>query len=374
MRSTWDNCCDQVVEEAPNILPVARRRSCVIPNISASSERLVDSSLPIYITSYDKDLCGKPLFSCMCAYNYTCVSPVEMQWCQAVLTVHPNGFRVWTMTSPDGDDAMSHIFEAFTVLAVRDVDEGGKMLRMSIPSQGDDFKVHSFLFYNENAVNCSLLAEAMHEALTLFTLSLFPEHTISVWPVPDIESTLRRIMAGYLLMYEASNGAVCVVYGELSSFWCGKASFVIYTNDSCVSVVEGVEITEDMHLQVYHTPYCNCFSVNHCRFCARTCAEMLLWTRALTNVKTKLTYGAPNPTEATLLSFRLAVLEQVVLLKPMLAPTARRDLSQLELVDDNAKSDCSTKLGLACTEDGVETKFGETQSNDLGIGFGIMAI
>lgn len=391
-KDPWKNCCNEVLAEPSDIITLSPRDSTDV-----STAGPADNSLRSYIVGHGRELVGEPLYSGTCAY----CSPTECQWHDVVVTVFPNGFRTCPTISEcqNGAEVMSYIFEAFTLLSsVHDTKEGECTLRMTIFGICEDFRVHVFLFCHENAVtDCCSLTRVLDDALTMFTSSLFPGHVISVLPVPDVESTRRRIMAGYLLMYEDfkadAKDTVCVVYGELSSFWCGKASFMVYTNNRCVSVVESFEITQDMVLRTYNADHCSIFEVDWCRFCARTRAEMMLWTRALVNVKTKLMHAAPNPSKRELALFRSAVLEQVVLLKPIPTPSeallplkprqpwppaAEGDLVQLDPMEDAStlatQSDILTQSDFSSADNVMDVNGVDTGGDKLWAGFGIMTL
>merc|ERR1712107_188421 len=55
---------------------------------------------------------------------------------------------------------------------------------------------------------------------------------------------------------------------------------------------------------------CSCFSLGEQHFSTRTCAEKMLWLRAISNVKVKLRHWASNPSASDLQNYRGSVLEQ----------------------------------------------------------------
>merc|ERR1712136_358919 len=54
---------------------------------------------------------------------------------------------------------------------------------------------------------------------------------------------------------------------------------------------------------------CSCFSINGKHFSARTCAEKMLWLRAISNIKVKLEHQRENPTPTEIMHYREAILE-----------------------------------------------------------------
>jgi hypothetical protein len=63
--------------------------------------------------------------------------------------------------------------------------------------------------------------------------------------------------------------------------------------------------------------YCTVFGIDQHRFCARTKDEKELWLRAVSNIKVKLMFDAPDPTSEDLAVFRAAVLERIVKLESL---------------------------------------------------------
>lgn len=333
---------------------------------------LGDSLVRSHVLRRAEELSGKPLFSSDCAYG----CPGDTWWHDVTLTVFPNGFH--TCPTPaavrNGAKITCCMFEAFTVVATKhNTQERESTLHLTMFD--GRCRTHTFMFCEADATaHCSSLERIFHGVLTTFRLLLFPRHEISVSPVPEVESTHKRIMAGYLLtnqdVQDDAINTVCIVYGELGSFCDGTASFIIYTDDRCVSVLKVFEITKDLALQSYNADHCSIFEVNHCRFCARTRAEMMLWARALINVKVKLLHAAPNPTKDELEIFRAAVLEQVVRLESLtsskepLFPIGKRLLPRLAAEGGFGRLDL-----IACPGDIMETKCCKTGYEDRGSGF-----
>jgi len=145
------------------------------------------------------------------------------------------------------------------------------------------------------------------QAVSALTRSLFPPHVISANPLPHVDATQLRIFAGYLLLCEASD-CVSLPYCELRSYFHGEASLAVYSDELCQFVVGVLPIKEDAFVRSYLG---NIFRFGNLRFCARTSEETELWMRVLMNVKTKLRYGAPDPSADDLAVFREAISQRV---------------------------------------------------------------
>lgn len=151
-------------------------------------------------------------------------------------------------------------------------------------------------------------------AIRQVTLSLFPPHAITVRPLPGIQSTSTRIMAGYLLRsLETDN--VSLFYCELHAYVGGEARLSIYKDEWCEREVSSVLLTDQTVVSTRKGSYCTVFGVDQHRFCARTREEKELWLRAVSNIKVKLMFDAPDPSSAELAVFRAAVLERIVKLE-----------------------------------------------------------
>mmetsp|Transcript_25303 Transcript_25303/g.46390 ORF Transcript_25303/g.46390 Transcript_25303/m.46390 type:complete len:560 (+) Transcript_25303:180-1859(+) len=156
--------------------------------------------------------------------------------------------------------------------------------------------------------------DEISSAIRQVTLSLFPPHAITVRPLPGIESTTTRIMAGYLLRsLETDN--VSLFYCELHAYIGGEARLSIYKDEWCEREVSSVLLTDQTVVSTRKGSYCTVFGVDQHRFCARTREEKELWLRAVSNIKVKLMFDAPDPTSTELAVFRAAVLERIVKLE-----------------------------------------------------------
>eukprot|EP00933_Yihiella_yeosuensis_P045407 TRINITY_DN40772_c0_g1_i1.p1 TRINITY_DN40772_c0_g1~~TRINITY_DN40772_c0_g1_i1.p1 ORF type:complete len:173 (-),score=24.72 TRINITY_DN40772_c0_g1_i1:77-541(-) len=73
------------------------------------------------------------------------------------------------------------------------------------------------------------------------TASLFPVSPIRVQPLPGVDSTSERIMAGYLL--QGSPWDTCqLVYAELHAYKAGEARLVLY-QDTYFKAAHGIPVS-----------------------------------------------------------------------------------------------------------------------------------
>jgi hypothetical protein len=156
--------------------------------------------------------------------------------------------------------------------------------------------------------------EEISNAIRQVTLSLFPPHAITVRPLPGVDSTSTRIMAGYLLRSQATD-VVLLYYCELHAYQAGGARLSIYKDEWCEREVAILMLTDQTVVSTRKGSYCTVFGVDQHRFCARTRDEKELWLRAVSNIKVKLMFDAPDPTSEELAVFRAAVLERIVKLE-----------------------------------------------------------
>lgn len=182
---------------------------------------------------------------------------------------------------------------------------------MTIFRHSETEEMNEFATVGPNAVEeRDQWLQVMSKALSACTMSLYPPHIIAVKPVPHVDATFTRIMAGYLLLCETSD-CVSLLYCELRSYSHGEACLAAYRDEMCEVEVAALQVTESSILRACNGVYCNIFGLGKLRFCARTSEETELWIRALMNVKTKLMCDAPDPSEDELAIFREAVLQRV---------------------------------------------------------------
>lgn len=175
---------------------------------------------------------------------------------------------------------------------------------------------HFFACWGEeaDAERARWVAE-ISRALRVLTHSLFPHFQLRVDPLPGATWTATRLVAGYLAFCE--NGGVSCVYCELHAHLDSAANFVAYEDEYCETRVMRLDL--DMHTCVSERVGvdCSCFSFDGYHFAARTCAEKMLWLRALSNVKIKLRHRAPNPLPEELEHYRAAITEYAQLVQTL---------------------------------------------------------
>jgi len=154
------------------------------------------------------------------------------------------------------------------------------------------------------------------KAIDVFMMSVFPEHEIVVLPLPGVESTNTRILAGYLL-HMKPRGNFTVVYGELAQIEKNHAVLMMYTRESCDYIIDNVTISSSVNVSSIRGIYCNIFELDQHRFCARTREERDIWLRSISNITTKLHLGVEYPGQKEFRVFRMAVLERVLERQPL---------------------------------------------------------
>lgn len=151
--------------------------------------------------------------------------------------------------------------------------------------------------------------EQIVQAVSGLTLSLFPKFEISVNPVPGRAATSTRILAGYLLQGSVADKAL-LVFCELHAYLGREARLALYQDEWCDQEVLSIAISDSSIVSTRKGAYCTVFGINDQLFCARTEDERELWLRAVSNIKVKLMFDAPDPTAEELEVFRLAVHER----------------------------------------------------------------
>mmetsp|Transcript_36697 Transcript_36697/g.84440 ORF Transcript_36697/g.84440 Transcript_36697/m.84440 type:complete len:389 (-) Transcript_36697:26-1192(-) len=162
----------------------------------------------------------------------------------------------------------------------------------------------------------------MSSGISRVTKSLFPIHSITVKPLRGVHGTADRILAGYLL-HRAAPDTASLVYCELHAYRDNSAEFTAYTDEWCTWGVAKQSITADTIVSSRTREHCTVFGLDEERYSARTKQEKDVWLRAMSNIKVKLTYCAPNPTHDEVEHIREAVHDKVVSLKLELAQTHR---------------------------------------------------
>lgn len=233
---------------------------------------------------------------------------------EVTLSLHANGFSIKTMGNNPSSSKLPVAWSPFSLVQAcrlhsTQADEKMPWMRL--------FKVsvfhHGLTYFfatqgNKADIERACWVADVSRALRMLTQSLFPPFSIRVDPLPGATWTESRLLAGYLLLYDELG--VSLVYGELHTHWDASAIFAAYEDDLCD--VEVLHLSIDMNTLVSERVGvdCSCFSLGDHHFSTRTCAEKMLWLRAISNVKVKLRHSAMNPTRTDLKYYRAAVLEQ----------------------------------------------------------------
>lgn len=189
-------------------------------------------------------------------------------------------------------------------------DESQPFLRLFKVSIFHHGLTHFFATHGETAdTERARWVADVSRTLRILTQSLFPSFQLVVAPVPGASWTATRLLAGYMLLYD--DQGVSMVYGELHAHCDSTAGFAAYENESCM--VQVVHLSIDTHTCVSERVGidCSCFSLGDNHFSTRTCAEKMLWLRAISNVKVKLRHWAATPTDVELKHYRYAVRKQI---------------------------------------------------------------
>lgn len=248
----------------------------------------------------------------------------------ARLFLYANGFHV----VPDGGPATSSTWSPFSVAEKCPLKSGFQselaVFRLTDGADSPHEKNHYFATEGTEAdQRRDSLVKEINKGIQKVTLSLFPVHEIKVAPVWGVVATYNRIMAGYLLSLEEAT--VSLQYCDLCAHSQGHARLSIYDDEWCDQWVKYLSLTDRTVVSCRSGEHSGAvFSIDGNRFCARSEEEKDLWLRAVSNVKMKLQYEAPEPTDEDIAMFRAAVLERIGQLKedheqldPLL-PTVRR--------------------------------------------------
>jgi len=236
---------------------------------------------------------------------------------QATLSLHANGIVIKPF---DGRAPLSIAWSPFSLVqACRlhsvQADAALPWLRLFKVSVFQHGSTHFFAAQGDeaDAARARWVAD-ISRALRVLTQSLFPEFSLRAEPLPGASWTATRLLAGYLLLCD--DQGVSLVYCELHSHWDCAATFAAYEDEYCDTQV--VRLGIDMHTCVSERVGvdCSCFSFDGYHFTTRTCAEKMLWLRAISNVKVKLRHRAPNPSAQELKYYRSSILEYAQGVRP----------------------------------------------------------
>eukprot|EP00435_Cladocopium_sp_Y103_P071497 s214_g37.t1 len=180
------------------------------------------------------------------------------------------------------------------------------------------------------------------------TQSLYPTSDLQVQPLPGNEATRTRILAGFLLHGSAMDTCQ-LVYAELHAYSGGESKMTLYRDAWCDRELSTVALSESTTVSTRSGVYCNVFGIDHHRFCARNADEKDLWLRAVSNVKVKLMFEAPDPTIEDIWIFRQSVQERVALIGNAKDPESKALL--LEVTNKPPRSPTGDAMDPAPVED-----------------------
>lgn len=232
------------------------------------------------------------------------------------LSLYSNGFSI----EPDARSSSSnikfesHAWSPFAVVEKTNGKPGGPAFCAVIALTIFQVGSNDCFFFATSGANAEEAREMWIEriagAIRDMTISLFPVHAITVQPLEGVESTSNRILAGYLLKIEPSK-KVSLLYCELHAYSSGGSRLKVYQDEACDLEHKELFVTEESVVSTRKGDYCTIFAIDGTCFSARTPAEKDLWLRAVTNVKVKLMFSAPDPTDEEMQMIRSAVFARV---------------------------------------------------------------
>lgn len=321
--------------QAPGVEVLVDDPDPLLAGASALPRGPTERTVPTYDVAETQMLRGEPIFSGRLLRLTTGNAAYDVQ-----MSLHVNGFSCCPATPSMGSAPPfareCRIWSPFSLVERCDVKAGANTSKWAVFSLTTFQRRSRDVVYYFAAVGEEAEAERerwtteIAQAIGKVVQSLFPRHTIAVQPVPGKAATSTRIMAGYLLLQSGAAGMVSVFYCELQAYCLGRATLALYKDEWCEQQVTDIPILDAVAIGSCDGVYCTIFALEHHRFCARTVSEKELWLRAVTNVKVKLMFSAPDPTTEELAVFRDAVHERVEeLLPPSVAVEARPILSEL---------------------------------------------
>lgn len=292
-----------------------------------------DRVVPTYMTSEHVELRGQPVHTGTILQLKLGESIHEM-----TLALHVNGFRL----SPSNADekgapmALARVWSPFSLVEkcqVKTMQHSAfwAVFKLTVFStEGSDQMFYFATSGGDAYKERDRWVDEISNAISEVTLSLFPPHAITVRPVPGVQATSTRIMAGYLLQ-SGQKDNVSLFYCELHAYSGGEARLAIYKDEWCEHEVTSMYLADTSVVSTRKGSYCTVFGVDEHRFCARTREEKDLWLRAVSNIKVKLMFDAPEPTHEELAIFREAVYERIQAISyaeegknPLLTPVVRK--------------------------------------------------
>lgn len=383
------NASSEILENGPNVpssvevmveakdirgvLPVGPRRCAV--------------SVPTFSTTEDVVLHGRPLYSGDIQHLKMGVAMHEMH-----LTLYVNGFVMRPREgSKKGGETVIRTWSPFSLLEkcqVRTMQKSDfwAVFKLTVYRQEDEddivyFATSGYDAQEERERWINEIGAALSQVIT----SLFPPHRIAVQPVPWVPVTNTRIMAGYLLQSSIADTAV-LVYCELHAYSGGESHMAMYKDEWCEREIATIALAHHSVVSTRRGSYCTVFGVDEHRFCARTREEKECWLRAVSNIKVKLMYEAPDPTDDDLCVFRAAVKERIeglgrpvasaepsmpILVQLKRLPdimSPRGDVLNPEPIDDAAE--CSPlPAGVECAEEEEERDKASVEGSWTAVGY-----
>eukprot|EP00429_Kryptoperidinium_foliaceum_P002158 CAMPEP_0176025362 /NCGR_PEP_ID=MMETSP0120_2-20121206/12406_1 /TAXON_ID=160619 /ORGANISM="Kryptoperidinium foliaceum, Strain CCMP 1326" /LENGTH=452 /DNA_ID=CAMNT_0017358545 /DNA_START=130 /DNA_END=1488 /DNA_ORIENTATION=+ len=231
---------------------------------------------------------------------------------QVTLSLYPNGLRIQDVES--AAPPISLAWSPFSLVQAcrlhsMQADAAQPMMRLFKVSIFHHGLTHFFACQGPKAdMERARWVADVSRVLRVLTQSLFPPYSIAVDPVPGASWTVTRLMAGYLMLYDEVG--VSLVYGELHAHRDNCSAFAAYEDDCCDVPVVQLDIDVNTLISERVGVDCSCFSLGDHHFSARSCAEKMLWLRAISNVKVKLRHWATNPSRRDLLHYRDSIREQ----------------------------------------------------------------
>mmetsp|Transcript_34658 Transcript_34658/g.79363 ORF Transcript_34658/g.79363 Transcript_34658/m.79363 type:complete len:495 (-) Transcript_34658:40-1524(-) len=240
---------------------------------------------------------------------------------RAVLYLHTNGFAIKNFGA---DEAVSISWSPFSLVQscrlhnIR-ADAHAPWLRLFRVSIFAHAWSHVFAVQGTDAdADRARWVADIARVLRTLTQSLFPPFSLAVDPLPGILWTCTRLLAGYLLLCDEI-GAL-LLYCELHSHKDHVALFNAYVDESCAVQVISINIKVITGVSEVVGIDCSCFSIDGRHFSARTCAEKMLWLRAISNLKVKLQHHAATPSPDDLTHYRAAIRDSAASIRQLQPP------------------------------------------------------
>lgn len=269
--------------------------------------------VPTYATAEQNDLRGQPQYAGNILQLKLGESIHEMR-----LAIHVNGFSLTPIDASvqKGAPAIMRAWSPFSLVEkcqVKTMQHSAfwAVFKLTVfRTEGSDRFYYFATSGGEAYKERDRWVEEMSRAISEVTMSLFPPHAITVTPLPGMPTTSTRIMAGYLLQSGTADN-LSLYYCELHGYAAGEARLAVYKDEWCEHEVTSMYLEDTSVVSTRKGVYCTVFGVDQHRFCARTRDEKDLWLRAVSNIKVKLMFDAPDPTIEELEVFRSAILERI---------------------------------------------------------------